>query len=165
MICLQNLNMRECEVMNTIRKATREDASRIAEILIFTKRMNYRSIFCNDKVSFGEMQVYPLAKEYIDCPDKLQNIWVYDDEFVKGMVHIEGDWIKELYVDTFFQNQGIGRELVKYATEQMQCKSLWVLEKNVNAIRFYEKQGFRSTGEKQLEEGTTEYIIRMEEEK
>ena len=87
MICLRNLNMREREVMDTIRKATPEDASRIAEILIFAKRTNYRSIFCNDKVSFGEMQVYPLAKEYIDCPDKLQNIWVYDDEFVKEFIN------------------------------------------------------------------------------
>ena len=53
-----------------IRHATIADASRIAEILIFTKRMNYRKIFQNDKVSFGEMQVYPLAKNYIDNPDE-----------------------------------------------------------------------------------------------
>lgn len=92
--------------MCRIRKATCEDASRIAEILIFAKRMNYRSIFRNDKVSFGEMQVYPLAKEYIECPDKLQNIWVYDDEFVKGMINIAGNRIKELYVDTFFPESG-----------------------------------------------------------
>ena len=89
--------------MSIIRKATTADASRIAEILIFTKRMNYRSIFCNDKVSFGEMQVYPLAKEFIEFPEKLENIWVYDDEFVKGMIHLKDDWIQELYVDTFFK--------------------------------------------------------------
>ena len=46
-----------------IRRATPDDASRIAEILIFAKRTNYRSIFLNDFVSFHEMQVYPLAKE------------------------------------------------------------------------------------------------------
>ena len=69
--------------MSTIRKAMIVDASRIAEILIFTKRMNYRSIYNDDKVSFGEMQVYPLAKEYIENPDALKNIWVYEDEFVK----------------------------------------------------------------------------------
>ena len=65
-----------------IRQATISDASRIAEISIFTKRINYRSIFHNDKVSFGEMQVYPLAKEYIDNPEKLEGIWVYEDGFV-----------------------------------------------------------------------------------
>lgn len=145
-----------------IRHAMVEDASRIAEILIFTKRMNYREIFKNDKVSFGEMQVYPLAKDYIDNPEKLENIWVYDDEFVKGMIHIEGTRIVELYVDTFFENQGIGSILIEFAIEQMNCDHLWVLAKNTKAIQFYERHGFVLTEKKQMEEGTTEYIIQME---
>ena len=74
--------------------------------------MNYRRIFHNDLVSFGEMQVYPLAKDYIDNPDKLKGIWVYDDGIVKGMVHIQENRIEELYVDSFFENQGIGSELM-----------------------------------------------------
>ena len=72
--------------MNYIRKAVMQDASRIAEILIFTKRMNYRKIFQDDKVSFGEMQVLPLAQDYIANPEKLTNIWVYDDEDRKRVV-------------------------------------------------------------------------------
>ena len=90
--------------MNYIRKAKVQDVSRLAEILIFTKRMNYRKTFRNDKVSFGEMQVYPLVQDYIANPEKLKNIWVYDDEFVKGMFHIEGKKLIELYVDYFFNN-------------------------------------------------------------
>ena len=144
-----------------IRCATINDASRIAEILIFTKRVNYRKIFQNDKVSFGDMQVYPLAIEYINHPDKLENIYVYDDEFVKGMIHIDGTQIVELYVDTFFENQGIGSKLVEYVIEQMNCDYLWVLEKNVKAIQFYEKHGFVLTDKKQFEDGTTEMIIQM----
>ncbi|MBD5457021.1 MAG: GNAT family N-acetyltransferase [Lachnospiraceae bacterium] len=144
-----------------IRHATSDDASRIAEILIFTKRVNYRQIFQNDRVSFGEMQVYSLAKDYIDNPDKLKNIWVYDDEFVKGMIHIDGTQIVELYVDSFFENQGIGSRLIEFATERMNCDYLWVLEKNVKAVHFYEIHGFSCTGERQLEEGTTEFIIKM----
>lgn len=42
---------------NCIRKSTIQDVSRLAEILVFTKRMNYRSIFQNDKVSFGEIHL------------------------------------------------------------------------------------------------------------
>ena len=144
-----------------IRHATIADASRIAEILIFTKRVNYRKIFCNDKVSFGEMQVYPLAQSYIDNSDKLDGIWVYDDEFVKGMIHIDENQILELYVDTFFENYGIGSKLVKFAIRQMNCDFLWVLEKNIKAIRFYQRHGFRITEEKQYEEGTNEYIVKM----
>lgn len=144
-----------------IRHAAIADASRIAEILIFSKRMNYRKIFKNDSVSFGEMQVYPLAKRYIDNSDELDRIWVYDDEFVKGMIHIEGKQIVELYVDTFFENQGIGSRLVKYAIEKQDCDYLWVLEKNVKAIKFYQRNGFVITEERKYEEGTTEYVVKM----
>ena len=145
-----------------IRRATIADASRIAEILIFAKRTNYRKIFQNDKVSFGEMQVYPLAKSYIDNSDELEGIWVYDDEFVKGVIHHDGKQIVELYVDSFFENQGIGSKLIKYAIEQLDCDFLWVLEKNIKAIRFYQRHGFVITEEKQYEEGTTEYIVKMQ---
>ncbi len=144
-----------------IRHATLEDASRIAEILIFTKRVNYRRIFQDDAVSFGVMQVYPLVKDYIDHPEKLENIWVYEDGFVKGMIHIKGTWIEELYVDSFFENQGIGSELMKFAIDKMGCNYLWVLEKNSGAIRFYEKHGFSFTGERQPEEGTAEFLLKM----
>lgn len=143
-----------------IRRATREDASRIAEILVFTKRMNYRRIFRNDKVSFGEIQVYPLAKAYVENPDKLEGVWVYEDEFVKGVLHIAEDRIEELYVDTFFENCGIGGELMAFAIEQ-NCRYLWVLEKNTDARRFYERHGFAVTGKRKLQEGTTEYIVEM----
>ena len=34
------------------------------------------------------MQVYPLAQRYMDNPQELDGMWVYDDEFVKGMIHI-----------------------------------------------------------------------------
>ncbi len=144
-----------------IRHATIADASRIAEILIFAKRMNYRNIFKNDKVSFGEMQVYPLAKRYIDNSNELKGMWVYDDEFVKGVININGKQIVELYVDSFFENQGIGSILIKYAIEQLDCDFLWVLEKNIKAIRFYQKHGFVITEEKQYERGTIEYIVKM----
>ena len=56
--------------MEYIRQAVIKDVSRIAEILVFTKRMNYRRIFHNDKVSFGEIQVYPLAQDLLEHPDK-----------------------------------------------------------------------------------------------
>ncbi len=148
--------------MDCIRKADIQDSSRLAEILVFTKRMNYREIFHNDKISFGEMQVYPLAQDYMDNPEKLENIWVYDDEFVKGMLHIEGKELIELYVDSFFQNEGIGAKLIEFAIQMFHVKNLFVLEKNMSAIRFYQRHGFSLTHERQLEEGTTEYIVKME---
>ncbi len=148
--------------MEYIRKASIQDSSRLAEILIFTKRINYREIFHDDKISFGEMQVYPLAQDYMSNPEKLENIWVYDDEFVKGMIRIEGRELIELYVDSFFQNKGIGAKLIEFAIQTFNVKNLFVLEKNIGAIRFYQRHGFSLTHERKVEEGTTEYIVKME---
>lgn len=145
-----------------IRKAASRDASRLAEILVFTKRMNYRSIFHNDRVSFGEIQVFPLAQEYMENAEKLKNVWVYDDEFVKGMLHAENGWIRELYVDSFFQNQGIGAELIGFAIGNLHVRNLMVLEKNQKAIRFYQRHGFFLTQDRRIEEGTEEFVVRME---
>ena len=144
-----------------IRRATMKDVSRIAEISIFTKRINYRSIFHDDKVSFGDMQVYPLAKEYIDHPEKLDGIWVYEDEFIKGFINLSDREISELYVDSFFANQGIGGKLIDFAIKQYNSNHLWVLEKNLKARRFYERHGFSYTGNRQLEDGTTEFVIEL----
>lgn len=148
--------------MGIIRKAAMEDISRLAEILIFTKRMNYRRIFQNDQVSFGEMQVLPLAQEYLAHPEELENIWVYEDGFVKGMLHVEGQELRELYVDSFFQCQGIGGELIEFAIDSCGVTYLFVLEKNQRAIEFYQSHGFALTLDRRLEEGTTEYIVKME---
>ena len=145
-----------------IRKATIKDISRIAEILVFVKRMNYRAIFRNDAVSFGEIQVIPVAERY-SRPEILENIWVYEaDGIVKGLIRIVGKEVVELYVEHFFQGQGIGAELIEFAKKEHDVKSLWVLEKNVNAIRFYEAHGFHLTDKKILEEGTPEYKAMME---
>lgn len=148
--------------MATIRKAAVRDASRIAEILVFDKRMNYRSIYHDDIGSFCGLQVYPIARAYIDDPSSLEHIWVYEDDFVKGMIHTEGREIAELYVETFFQNEGIGAALIDFALREMGCDHLWVLEKNAKAIAFYRRHGFSLTEEKKTVEGTAEYIVRME---
>ncbi len=144
-----------------IRKATIEDASRIAEILVFVKRMKYRPISQDDAYSFGELQVISVAKKYIES-GIIDHMLVYDDGIVKGLVHIEGNEIVELYVDYFFQGHGIGSSLIEYAKGHYPVKFLWTIEKNADAIRFYEAHGFRLTNTKRYEEGTTEYLVMME---
>jgi len=144
-----------------IRKAERKDLSRIAEILVFVKRVKYRPIFRNDGYSFGELQVLKVAEEY-DRPEILDNMWVYDDGFVKGLIHTEGKEVVELYVDCFFWGQGIGSALLEFAKEKSGVSFLWALEKNTDAIRFYEAHGFKDSGERKPEEGTPEYLIKME---
>ena len=135
-----------------IRKATKADVSRIAEILVFVKRVKFRPIFQDDDYSFGELQVLPVAEQY-GKPDMLEHILVYDDGgIVKGLIRIEGNEIVELYVDVFFWNQGIGSALIEHAKAHYPVAFLWAIEKNTDAIRFYERHGFHLTDTKKFEE-------------
>jgi len=144
-----------------IRKAEEKDVSRIAEILVFDKRVHYRSIFHNDDFSFNELQVVSTAESYKD-PTLLSHTRVYDDGIVKGMIHIEGKEIKELYVDWFFEHQGIGAQLIEYAKTESDVKYLWCLAKNTAALQFYHAHGFMESGIRKYEEGTSEYLVCME---
>ena len=144
-----------------IRKATKADVSRIAEILVFVKRVKFRPIFQDDDYSFGELQVLPVAEQY-GKPDMLEHILVYDDGgIVKGLIRIEGNEIVELYVDVFFWNQGIGSALIEHAKAHYPVAFLWAIEKNTDAIRFYERHGFHLTDTKKFEEDTTEYLVML----
>ena len=143
-----------------IRQTTIRDISRIAEILVFVKRINFRPIFQDDEYSFNELQVLTVAKQYSD-PEVLSRIWVYDDGIVKGLIHIVDKEIVELYVDFFFQDQGIGSQLMEYAKSNFPVEYLWAIEKNTDAIRFYQAHGFRLTDQKTFEEGTTEYLVML----
>lgn len=146
--------------MECIRKAEEKDLCRIAEILVFDKRMKYRSIFHDDAYSFNTMQVVSVIEEYQN-PSVLRELYVYDDGIVKGMIHIREKEIVELYVDYFFHGDGIGSSLIEMAKEKYNCNYLWVLEKNLDAIGFYQKQGFSFTEERKLVENTKEYVIKM----
>lgn len=145
-----------------IRKAVREDLSRIAEIFIFNNRMNYFPIFQDEGFSFGEMQVIPLADHYFGKEDILSNTYVYDDGIVRGFLQMDGSEICKLYVDTFFQGGGVGGQLVEFAVREFQADRLWALEKNVRAVSFYKRHGFCLTGERKQEEDTAEYLVRLE---
>lgn len=148
--------------MQHIRKANSQDISRIAEILVFVKRINFRPIFQNDDYSFGELQVLTVAQEFMEHPDLLNEFWVYDDGIVKGLIHIKGQEVKKLYVDHFFESQGIGGKLLDFAIKQFDVQFLWAIEKNVRARAFYERHGFTYKGEWEYEEGTPERLLKLE---
>ncbi len=147
--------------MNPIRTAEERDVSRIAEILVFNNRLNFYPIFQNDDYSFGELQVVPIAEKYRSDPELLSRTFVYDDGVVRGLIVLEGTEISKLFVDPCFQNRGIGTALLNFAVEVHHADVLWALEKNVRAIRFYKRHGFRVTDEKIFEKGTTEYLVRL----
>lgn len=145
--------------MKNIRRATAEDLSRIAEMVIFNYRMNFYPIFKNDDYYFNELQVPELMAQYKNF---VSSMWVYDDGAVKGFIQVENGEIKKLFVEPVLQGKSIGSALLKYAVEGHHANSLWALEKNTRAIRFYERHGFYTTTDKKLEEDTTEFLVRLE---
>ena len=145
--------------MKNIRKAKIGDLARIAEIVIFNYRLNFYPIFKDDDYYFNELQVPTIMKQYESFID---NMWVYDDGAIKGIIQVENQEIKKLFVEPVLQGNCIGSMLLKYAIDYHNAKTLWALEKNTRAIRFYERHGFKITADKKLEEDTTEYLIRLE---
>lgn len=141
-----------------IRKARIEDVGRIAEILVFNKRLNFFPIFQDVQYSFKELNVMNISSELLDS---YYHFYVYDDGVIKGVMEIDGQELVTLYVDSFFQNEGIGSQLVEYAIENHHIHYLWALEKNENAIRFYKRHGFIVSDEKKFEEDTIEYLVKL----
>ena len=147
--------------MKNIRQATPADTARVAEIEIFNYRLNFYPIFQNDWFFFDEKQVPKEMKRYETEEGLLTNTYVYDDGVVKGFIRIDGSKVAKLFVEPALQGNGIGAKLLKFAVTEKQANHLWALEKNVKAIKFYERHGFHVTGEKELEEGTTEYLVKL----
>lgn len=144
-----------------IRQAEEKDVSRIAEILVYNNRVNFFPIFKDENYSFGELQVLSVANEYLQDKERLQNTFVFDNGLIRGFIQLSRPEIQKLYVDTFFQNQGIGTSLIDFAVEKKQCNFLWALEKNSGALRFYKRHNFHRTEERILEEGTSEFLVKM----
>ena len=145
-----------------IRKAMIPDLSRVAEIYVFNNRINYFPIFKDAGFSFGKLQVVSLVDQYLKRKKILENIYVFDDGLIKGFIQIKGTEICQLFVEPFFQNEGIGGELIEFAIQEFQVDQVWALEKNIRAISFYQKHGFYMTGQKKFEEGTAECIVELE---
>ena len=145
--------------MKNIRRAEKADLWRIAEITVFNYRLNFYPIFRDDGYYFNELQVQKLTEKY---KDDISSMWVYDDGVVKGFVQAENGEIKKLFVEPALQGNAIGTALLQYAADKCGADTLWVLEKNVRAVCFYMRHGFKITADKKYEENTTEYLIRME---
>jgi len=146
-----------------LRKATMQDIPRIAEIIVFGKRVAYRPIFNNDVVSFNELQVINLIDEYRNNSTVVDNMLVYDDGIIKGVINriFKDDAVEicEFYVEPFFKGNGIGKKLIQQVILEARASKkskifLWVIEENLSARKFYENNGFIESGKTCLIEGT-----------
>ncbi len=88
---------------------------------------------------------------YIYVKEILPNaeIYVYViEENIVGFIGLNQNYIEGIFVDTNNQCNGIGRSLLNKAKENKNYLTLSVYKKNINAIRFYKKNGFVIKNEK-----------------
>ena len=109
-----------------------------------------------------------IAKEYWENNYKYvkdilpeADIYVYIlDEQIVGFVGLNNNYVEGIFVDVNNQHKGIGTALLDKIKEYKESLTLSVYKKNVNAIKFYEKNNFIITGEN-IDENTNEIEYTM----
>lgn len=158
-----------------VRKVTREDIPRLAEINLFGWRMAYRGIL-SDQLMFVDRTVEKsMAKMRAQFEQNENLTWVYeDDDIVKGLLSFGPCRDKDkpaavelygLYVDPAFIGQGIGNAMLSYfERSEVAAKTdelvLWALEENYKAQKFYEAHGYRRDGGRKFLDGLQAWEIR-----
>ena len=80
---------------------------------------------------------------------------------VKGFVRVDGSEIVKLFVEPVLQGQNIGEKLLLFAVEELSADHLFALGKNVRAIKFYQRHGFKLTQERKAVDETEEFLIKL----
>ena len=81
-------------------------------------------------------------------------VFVYEDnDEAKGFIGIvENSYIAGLFVSNRYQANGIGGELLERCKQEYSILKLDVYAKNIKAVNFYKKHGFKIEQEKENEE-------------
>lgn len=87
---------------------------------------------------------YKYVKDIL--PDADIYVYILDKQIV-GFVGLNNNYVEGIFVDVNNQHKGIGTALLDKIKEYKESLTLSVYKKNVNAIKFYEKNNFIITGE------------------
>ena len=122
-----------------IRKFKKEDIDEVMEIW---KNENIRTH------NFISKEYWKNNYEYVKdiLPNADIDVYLLDEHIV-GFIGVDNDYIEGIFVDTNNQHNGIGTSLLNKIKEEKEKLTLSVYKKNINAIKFYKKNGFIITGE------------------
>lgn len=117
-----------------IRKFKIDDLSDILQIWLDTNIKAHS--FINKEYWINNFE---LVKEMLPNAE----IYIYEhDNKIKGFIGLDNGYIAGIFVCDTHQSQGIGKKLLDKAKDIYYVLSLNVYEKNNNAIKFYEREGF-----------------------
>ena len=129
----------DCELQ--IRRATSSDADAVATVYLRARRHAVPEIPALQGTDDG------VRGWLVGVVVRGDEVWVAetDDEVVVAMMLLEGEWIKQLYVDPSWTRRGIGTRLVDIAKRSRpDGLQLWTFQSNGGAHRFYERHGFKA---------------------
>lgn len=132
-----------------IRPSTANDVEKILEIWLAGSRQSHNFI----KEEYWQKMLPIVRKYYLPNTES----YVFEDKHqIKGFIStIDDHHIGALFVSPQYQRQKIGTKLIKYIKNIHPVLSLKVFAKNRNALRFYQKNGFKIMAE-QTDESTKE---------
>ena len=132
-----------------IRELQEEDISRVADIWLNT------NIKAHDFIPAQYWKSnFDMVKEMLQQAE----VYVYENEKkIQGFVGLNGGYIEGFFVSCDMQSQGIGKRLLDFIKDRKEKLLLNVYQKNIRAINFYQREGFKiqsedldkSTGEKE----------------
>ena len=71
-------------------------------------------------------------------------VYVYEDkQGIQGFIGLSDEYIEGIFVSAENQSQGIGGLLLNYIKNKKPKLSLNVYQKNIRAISFYQREGFK----------------------
>ena len=71
-------------------------------------------------------------------------VYVYEkNQEIQGFVGLNDEYIEGIFVSNEMQSHGIGKALLNYVKDKQNKLFLNVYQKNVRAIAFYQREGFK----------------------
>ncbi|WP_326982547.1 GNAT family N-acetyltransferase [Chryseobacterium sp. MYb264] len=138
--------------MNTIRLAAAEDYSKIMEIWESAVKATHHFLAEDDFHYYKEV----IPKDY------LPNLDVYiitENGIAKGFASVAEGNLEMLFIHHNWHGKGLGTELYQFMKEKINFTKVDVNEQNPQAIRFYEKMGFKPTSRSEKDGSGKDYPI------
>ena len=119
-----------------IRIATETDAAEIALVLRVARQHNlpYLPELHTPEEDLGYIKEKVLKEDQVVVADESGK--------VVGFCAFKDGWIDHLYILPEYQGKGIGKSLLNRAKDGNSKLELWTFQRNTDAIKFYEKNGF-----------------------
>lgn len=135
-----------------IREFQKSDIEKVADIWLDT------NLKAHDFIPFQYwLSNFQTVKEML-----LQaEIYIFEKENeVQGFIGLSENYIAGIFVQSQFQTKGIGKQLMDFVKDRKKELSLSVYQKNIRAVKFYQRENFEIRCENTDENtGEKEYLM------